>query len=124
MAKATAVLQVMVSGATKFKNDITGTQKTTNSAFASMSKESKKAMASMVAQYASVAVVIAKTTKVINKNQAFNLLALFLTEIIHILDTSVQDVFLNLFFRKENFGTLAKGKTENSFANQRPSCTH
>ena len=47
----------------------------------------------------------------INNNQAFNLLSLFLTEIIHVLeDTPNQDLFLNLFFRKENYGFNKPGE--------------
>ena len=47
----------------------------------------------------------------INNNQAFNLLSLFLTEIIHVLeDAPNQDLFLNLFFRKENYGFNKPGE--------------
>jgi uncharacterized Zn finger protein len=52
-----------------------------------------------------------KGKKEINNNQAFNLLSLFLTEIIHILeDVPSQDLFLNLFFRKENYGFKKPGE--------------
>lgn len=47
----------------------------------------------------------------INNLQAFNLLSLFLTEIIHILeDTPNQDLFLNLFFRKESYAFKKSGE--------------
>ncbi len=48
--------------------------------------------------------------KAINKDQAFNLLSLFLTEIIHILDTPTKDTFLNLFFRKESYAFKNPGE--------------
>jgi uncharacterized Zn finger protein len=49
--------------------------------------------------------------KTINNNPAFNLLSLFLTEIIHILeDNSNDDLFLNLFFRKENYAFKKPGE--------------
>jgi len=49
--------------------------------------------------------------KTINKNPAFNLLALFLTEIIHLLeDESSLDHFSNLFFRKENYAFNKPGE--------------
>lgn len=52
-----------------------------------------------------------KTQKTINKNPAFNLLALFLTEIIHLLeDESSLDHFSNLFFRKENYAFNKPGE--------------
>ena len=41
---------------------------------------------------------------VINKDHAFNLLSVFLTEIIHIFESEdSQDIFLNLFFRKGTY---------------------
>ena len=49
--------------------------------------------------------------KEINQNPAFNVLSLFLTEIIHILeDVPNNDLFLNLFFRKENYGFTLPGE--------------
>ncbi len=47
----------------------------------------------------------------INNNQAFNLLSLFLSEIIHILeDFPNDDLFLNLFFRKETYDFKKPGE--------------
>lgn len=52
-----------------------------------------------------------KGNKAINNNQAFNLLSLFLTEIIHILEgIANQDLFLNLFFRNETYGFKKPGE--------------
>lgn len=52
-----------------------------------------------------------KGQKAINNNQAFNLLSLFLTEMIHILeDVPNPDLFLNLFFRNENYGFRKPGE--------------
>ncbi|MFV7234261.1 SNF2-related protein [Flavobacterium sp. ZB4R12] len=52
-----------------------------------------------------------KGQKAINNNQAFNLLSLFLTEIIHILeDVPNPDLFLNLFFRNEIYGFKKPGE--------------
>jgi uncharacterized Zn finger protein/superfamily II DNA or RNA helicase len=52
-----------------------------------------------------------KGQKEINNNQAFNLLSLFLTEMIHILeDVPNQDLFLNLFFRNEVYGFKKPGE--------------
>jgi SNF2 family DNA or RNA helicase len=49
--------------------------------------------------------------KTINNNPAFNLLSLFLTEIIHIFeDYSNDDLFLSLFFRKENYAFKKPGE--------------
>lgn len=47
----------------------------------------------------------------INQNPAFNLLSLFLTEIIHIIeDAPNNDVFLNLFFKKEEYAFIQPGE--------------
>ena len=52
-----------------------------------------------------------KSQKAINNNQAFNLLSLFLTEMIHILeDAPNPDLFLNLFFRNEIYGFKKPGE--------------
>lgn len=52
-----------------------------------------------------------KGQKAINSQQAFNLLSLFLTEIVHILeDVPNNDLFLNIFFRKENYDFKKPGE--------------
>ena len=52
-----------------------------------------------------------KGQKAINNQPAFNLLSLFLTEIVAILDSTVnQDLFINLFFSKENYGFKNPGE--------------
>ena len=52
-----------------------------------------------------------KVQKTINNNQAFNLLSLFLTEIIAILeDIPTDDLFVNLFFKKANYGFKKPGE--------------
>ena len=52
-----------------------------------------------------------KGQKAINKQPAFNLLSLFLTEIIHTLEGSPnKDLFLNIFFRKEDYGFNKPGE--------------
>lgn len=52
-----------------------------------------------------------KGQKAINNYPAFNLLALFLTEIVHILeDIPNQDLFVNLFFRKSNYSFKKPGE--------------
>ncbi|TAH06716.1 MAG: DEAD/DEAH box helicase [Sphingobacteriia bacterium] len=49
--------------------------------------------------------------KPINHNQAFNLLSLFLTEIMSILEASPKpDLFLNLFFNKEHYPFKSPGE--------------
>jgi uncharacterized Zn finger protein/superfamily II DNA or RNA helicase len=49
--------------------------------------------------------------KEINNNQAFNLLSLFLTEIIAILeDIPTDDLFVDLFFKKANYGFKKPGE--------------
>lgn len=49
--------------------------------------------------------------KPVNSNQAFNLLSLFLTEIMHILDDDKSgDLFLNLFFRNESYAFKKPGE--------------
>jgi uncharacterized Zn finger protein/superfamily II DNA or RNA helicase len=49
--------------------------------------------------------------KAINNNQAFNLLSLFLTEIIAILeDIPTDDLFVNLFFKKANYSFKKPGE--------------
>ena len=49
--------------------------------------------------------------KEINKNPAFNLLSLFITEIINILDdVPNQDLFLNLFFKSEQYAFKNPGE--------------
>lgn len=52
-----------------------------------------------------------KGQKAINKQPAFNLLSLFLTEIIHTLEGAPnKDLFLNIFFRKEDYGFNKPGE--------------
>lgn len=52
-----------------------------------------------------------KGQKAINKQPAFNLLSLFLTEIIHTLEGApTKDLFLNIFFRKEDYGFNRPGE--------------
>lgn len=52
-----------------------------------------------------------KVQKTINNNQAFNLLSLFLTEIIAILeDIPTDDLFVDLFFKKANYGFKKPGE--------------
>lgn len=52
-----------------------------------------------------------KGQKTINNQPAFNLVSLFLTEIVHILeDAPNQDLFVNLFFRKTNYGFKNPGE--------------
>ncbi len=52
-----------------------------------------------------------KSQKPIDNNQAVNLLSVFLTEIIHLLEGSHNsDNFLNLFFRKENYAFTKPGE--------------
>lgn len=49
--------------------------------------------------------------KVINKDMAFNLLSLFLTEIISVFENiSNDDLFINLFFKKENYSFKKPGE--------------
>ncbi len=49
--------------------------------------------------------------KAINRQTAFNLLSLFVTEIIHIFEEyDKDDLFLNLFFRKTNYGFKNPGE--------------
>jgi uncharacterized Zn finger protein len=52
-----------------------------------------------------------KIQKTINKNQAFNLLSLFLTEIIAALEAiPTDDLFVDLFFKKANYGFKKPGE--------------
>ncbi len=52
-----------------------------------------------------------KKERAINKNQAFNLLSLFLTEMIHIMEElPLPDMFLDLFFRKGNYAFKKPGE--------------
>lgn len=52
-----------------------------------------------------------KGQKAINNHPAFNLLSLFLTEIVNVLeDVPNQDLFVNLFFRKNNYGFKNPGE--------------
>lgn len=52
-----------------------------------------------------------KGQKAINNNQAFNLLSLFITEIIHVMEeASNPDLFLNLFFRNTTYAFKNPGE--------------